>query len=398
MGDTIGQATIGADGELNLSITAGDPTSSGITGTGYAVAGDNSVASAVMTVLAKLLGVSPAYGRMCLLYDQNYQYCGFIGMPNSFAFVPGTNLAMLLIKLGASINSLGSIVGPGVSGQISGFEKMPNAALGITVFSVVTEATDLDNPSTGMNITDANGNTYTGGAYYPMHVWSNANGVAGAGHKVPINWAAKRPWTPVGPNNSRGTVVMTGAAETLMFEQQAAYLPPGHIGGPDGIYSAFSTPDGYGRMRIVPANQSGAQGYSVGQYASYASNFVLIAADAQGRAVLLGYQNGVPEVPNITQPNGSPYVIVDYAWCQIFNGSGQIRLWGMPGYSYTGPLPNAANPGYDTTISPTIFGVSDLYPGNTAIMTSAAYQEATNPAGNPGGPEGNGATNEANNC
>lgn len=366
------------DGNFQITAQAPEPASTETLG--------GQIASAVM----QLFGISQALaGQVSILVDQNGKQVGFIMFSGSLVPLRGVNLAALLLGIGGKINPYGIISGPSITaGVIHGFESMPNAALGISVYANTGQAVNLDDPTLDMTLTGSNvigAPMYLG--FFPGHIWNQFSGFSdGAGHVMPISWPANRTWNSTGINNSWGLPLVNYTNIVAMFKGEQATLLPDFVWGPDGIYSMRT------RLRVVPDYRVGTPpvGFDIGNYGTFAeAGPLLMVWSASGEPLLLG--NGDNNTV-IDPQTGQILVGAGYADVIGYVGSQLIAITGAPpsyGWNYTGPKPTAANPIWTSTLAG-IIGVSDYYDGNSAIMTQAAYQQATNPGNNPGGPEGPG--------
>jgi hypothetical protein len=388
MGDTTGNdgataqasnpASVDSDGDFSITNTAPQsPTNSD---------GSLNAVGVVVNAIAKLFGITGATAQgaqVMMMYSPSFKPLGFLTILSGPKIVPGTNLAAALIQLGAKIQSNGNIVGPDVTGQINGFSTMPNAALGITVYDFAQDAVDLDNPDISTVLNGTAGGPVTIGTL-PAHVWLGLKTIGGA----PIQRPAQRTWSGVGVDNSDGRPLINMANIFAACSRENSWLLPDYIGGKDptigGIYDMRQG------KRVVPDNETGRAGWSIGPSAAYIQGLVLLGWTAQGRYVLLG---SYAEAINVLDPTtGLPLNIAGYTYMRVYWGSQQINLCpALESVAYNGQVPGPTFPSYGSTIAgaPGIVGVSNAMV-NTAILSQTAYQILVNPGENPGGPEGPG--------
>lgn len=366
------QPAAAPDGEISVEITAQAPEPMG----------SPSLARDIGNAIAGLLGIGTANaGSVSVLVDNQGKSVGFIMFSPGIVPFRGVNLVALLLGLGGYISLGGTISGPGiVAGQVNG-----RVNGGISVYDNTVDAVDLNNQAAGMTMTGSSGESLALG-YYSGPVWAMLNSFLdpATGDKITLKWPAQRKWSAAGPNSSIGVPIMSAADELKMFSGQLAHLFPEFVGGRLNATTGYGTIASlrYGTCAVPAAGAPGAV-FDFGSSATYGVSYVLLAADAQGRIVILG---SASEAINVLNPQtGAAFgPVVSYAWMWVADGSQACGLWGQPSYQYNGPKPSAADPMYNSAI-PGVIGVSDTMV-NTAIMTETQYAAYVNPSGNPGGP------------
>lgn len=340
-----------------------------------------SLLGSIMSVMGSLFGVTPA--QALGLYSPGGLLVGFINMPGTVAV---SDIMTAMQITGGKIATSGAITNPtGLIGFINlGNLNHPGGLTTVQVgtfdmdMDTVTGPIDLDSPASSFDVT-LNGQGATVGGYSP-DVGAQITKLNG----VPITRSLPTPLVPTGINSSVGIPLTDAKNITRMFSKQNSFVLPGMIGGLDGLYSLRT-----GKRVVPPANVGAApKGFSVGQFANYAPTLLLLAGAASGYQVLLGAYGEPIQV--IDPSTGHLFSPVSYAYVRVYNGSQQINLLPAlsPGYAYTGPAPNAFNPGYNlaNAVSP-IVAVTNLTISNIAVTSPAAFA-AQNPGYNYGGPEG----------
>ena len=338
-----------------------------------------STLSSVMQAIGAFFGVSQALAQAASagIYSKSS------GIASGYIMLDITrtgpmSLSAALQALGAKIERDGRITnsaGTSIGRTFGGLSGANLSGLEVRV-DTVTGPVLLDQTVSAGTLTDGAGNSWPIGGWAP-EVWGEATQVGGCNIVSP----AQRAWDSTGINNPRGVPLMDYNNIVAMFHQQNSFVLPGIIGGKDGLYSLRT---GKPLVLVAPGTP---RGFSIGRYADYTPTYLLLAGSAQGRYVLLG-QSG--DAINVIDPStGRLLVPAAYAWLVVYNGSQQMNLLGYPGYSYTGPAPSSAAPGFNLAagVTPTA-AITQLSSANWAVAKLAAWL-ALNPGRQPGdGSEG----------